>query len=471
MHNLQIVSLSNTDIGEVVRSVAPQLSGKNRDGFADPLLEMRFGVESVFDNAPVGLCVLDLSFRYVTVNACFAQLYNLSKHDIVGKTVQEALPGPAPQILANLREAISSGRTVEREIVLRNPATGIDEDEVTYLRTAQPLRNDYGVIYGISVATLDITARKQAEKRLLEVQDDLRFTVELTPHVPWQCDASGELTFMSHRWNSITGTTGSVRLKEWAEVVHPDDLRDTADIWSTSVLTGKPYDAEYRIHSASGGWRWVRARAYPRRSDGGEIIRWYGTVEDIHDKKLTEMRLREATEELARRAREDHLTGLPNRRYFDEVLMREVGRARRINSSTSLLMIDVDFFKRFNDIAGHLQGDECLRAVACAIRSTIRRPGDFAARFGGEEFVVLLPDTALTGAYAVAKSICDKVRGLNFMHSDPRVRQVTVSAGVAMVSSADCSNPAVAMTNLIQAADKALYKAKASGRNAVSSFS
>ena len=442
----------------------------NTDTPVKPFDDRILGMESVFDTAPVGLCVLDLSFRYVIVNECFARMYGLKKADFIGRTVEEALPGPASQILLNLREALAADSAVEREIALQNPAVkgGSDSlDEVIYLRTARPLRNQQGLVWGFSVALVDITARMKAERSFRAVADDLRYTIELSPHLPWTTDASGELTFMSPRWNTITGTTGNVHLKEWADVLHPEDLTITADIWATSVASGNPYDAEYRIRYADGGWRWVRARAYPRRSKSGEIIRWYGTVEDIHDRKVIAMQLEEATEELARKAQEDHLTGLPNRRRFDQALKHEIDRARRANVTTALIMLDIDHFKNYNDIGGHLLGDECLRAVAAIISRVIRRPADLAARFGGEEFVVLLPDTKLEGANVIANRILEGIRDLSFDDADPRLRKITASAGVAILESTNVSVSAGAATALIQAADKALYTAKRAGRNRV----
>ena len=182
--------------------------------------EELFGVTSAFESAPVGLCVLDLSFRYMTVNRKFAELYDLEKADFLGKTVEDVLPGPASQVLLNLREALATNGIVEREIALQNPNLESGEKlptEVIYLRTAQPLRNEKGIVYGVCVALLDITARKRAESASRELEEDLRYTVELTPHIPWTADASGELTFISNRWNTITGNLGTVYLKEWAK--------------------------------------------------------------------------------------------------------------------------------------------------------------------------------------------------------------------------------------------------------------
>ncbi|MNU80171.1 Phytochrome-like protein cph2 [compost metagenome] len=160
-------------------------------------------------------------------------------------------------------------------------------------------------------------------------------------------------------------------------------------------------------------------------------------------------------------ALEDALTGLANRRQFDLFIQAETGRARRNLTGLSLLMIDVDHFKAFNDRYGHLAGDECLRAIAAIVTEHIKRPGDLAARFGGEEFAVVLPGTDYVGAFLVAEKIRRAVQSANLQHSESPVGVVTVSVGVCGYDPASQTRT----EDLIGAADKALYVAKASGRN------
>jgi diguanylate cyclase (GGDEF)-like protein len=156
-------------------------------------------------------------------------------------------------------------------------------------------------------------------------------------------------------------------------------------------------------------------------------------------------------------ALEDALTGLSNRRQFDLFMVAEMGRSRRSQTGLALLMIDVDHFKLFNDLYGHLAGDECLRNIS----TNIKRPGDLAARYGGEEFAVVLPGTDYVGAFLVAEKIRRAVQLAGIKHTDSAEGVVTVSLGVCAY------DPALQATSddLIGAADKALYVAKASGRN------
>ena len=166
--------------------------------------------------------------------------------------------------------------------------------------------------------------------------------------------------------------------------------------------------------------------------------------------------------ELARLSSVDGLTGVGNRRHFDATLDQEWKRAAREQSELSLVLIDVDFFKRYNDAYGHLAGDDCLRQVARALASVVHRPADTVCRYGGEEFAVLLPSTHASGASAVAESLRAGVESLQLEHKASEVApHVTLSLGV----STRCPRAGTAADELIKSADDALYQAKRGGRN------
>ncbi|MCX2899308.1 sensor domain-containing diguanylate cyclase [Pseudomonas mandelii] len=160
-------------------------------------------------------------------------------------------------------------------------------------------------------------------------------------------------------------------------------------------------------------------------------------------------------------ALEDALTGLSNRRQFDLFIITEMRRARRTQTHLALLMIDVDHFKRFNDLYGHVAGDACLRKISSIISAHIKRPGDLAARYGGEEFTVVLPGTDYVGAFLVAEKIRQAVQLAAIEHSEGVEGTVTVSVGVCAWDPASHAQP----DDLVRSADRALYVAKASGRN------
>ncbi|MDE1166034.1 MAG: PleD family two-component system response regulator [Pseudomonas sp.] len=180
--------------------------------------------------------------------------------------------------------------------------------------------------------------------------------------------------------------------------------------------------------------------------------------------RVSQQQLLDTNLVLQRLMNSDGLTGLSNRRHFDEYLELEWRRAMRDQAQLSLLMIDVDYFKTYNDNFGHLDGDEALRKVATAIKDSCSRPSDLPARYGGEEFALVLPSTSPGGARLIAEKLRQSVAGLKIPHISPAQGSVlTVSIGLSTVIPAVASN----CRELISAADKGLYQAKNNGRNQV----
>jgi diguanylate cyclase (GGDEF)-like protein/PAS domain S-box-containing protein len=271
----------------------------------------------------------------------------------------------------------------------------------------------------------------------------------------------------------------------WLNQVHAED-RDELYRAFNAVREGVLVEGEAvcRLRRREGDWRWLEFRLRRSRSDGASEIatspsRKLGAVpsvtsaagltvaivRDVTGRKEHEETLRAENRQLAHEATTDALTGLPNRREFEHRLAAEWRRALRAQQPLSLLVIDVDFFKRYNDTYGHAEGDACLAAVAQVLRSTIRRPSDLCARYGGEEFVALLPNTGRAGGHAVALAVCAAMRRLQIEHSASDLGHVTVSVGSA---TAVPEGPAAA--GLFTQADLALYRAKAGGRDRAEVF-
>ena len=173
---------------------------------------------------------------------------------------------------------------------------------------------------------------------------------------------------------------------------------------------------------------------------------------------------KDVEEHLSNLAIHDGLTGIYNRRYFDETLAREWKRTMREKAPLSLIMLDIDYFKKYNDTYGHQAGDECLRQVATTISGALRRPADMAARYGGEEFVVVLPNFKLENSAKFGETIRAKIEALKMEHKQSDANPfITVSLGIASVVPSSISS----YEELVGAADKALYSAKNKGRNRV----
>jgi diguanylate cyclase (GGDEF)-like protein len=203
--------------------------------------------------------------------------------------------------------------------------------------------------------------------------------------------------------------------------------------------------------------RYLAVDAGPIFDDHGKLIAIVETLRDMTEQKLAELALQNL-------AHKDGLTGVANRRSLDEKLALEWKCSRRSSQPLSVLLCDVDDFKRYNDTYGHPRGDDCLRSIAGAISATVFRPADLVGRYGGEEFAIIMPDTDLVGAQAVGHRLCEAVRELQLPHEHSALRFVTISVGVASCVATATEFP----ESLVSAADAALYQAKHAGRNRVS---
>lgn len=211
------------------------------------------------------------------------------------------------------------------------------------------------------------------------------------------------------------------------------------------------------------GWRWFNISSICEVDSNGRFTRITGAIEDIHDRRIAEQSLLEAQAVLRDMAYRDPLTQLPNRRAFNELIAREWERARREKRALTLLGIDLDYFKLYNDRYGHPAGDDCLRQVSKIITSCVARGGDFAARIGGEEFMVLLPETELEGGVSVANEIESKLRQQRLEHLSTPISIVSCCIGVATAH----PHRGGSVENLIERADRALYRCKEKGRACV----
>jgi diguanylate cyclase (GGDEF)-like protein/PAS domain S-box-containing protein len=203
----------------------------------------------------------------------------------------------------------------------------------------------------------------------------------------------------------------------------------------------------------------------PVRGADSEVMGLTSVLVDITARKHMELALQKSSRQWQFHASHDHLTGLPNRRHIDDTIVAEAHRSSRTGSPLSVLMIDVDYFKKYNDHVGHQRGDDCLRMIATQLQARMLRHGDLVGRYGGEEFIAILPGTDSAGAFRVAGDLLDGVRDLGIDHPASPYGCVTVSIGVATLEMG--SGRLLSRCDvLLGHADRALYSAKAAGRNA-----
>ena len=287
-------------------------------------------------------------------------------------------------------------------------------------------------------------------------------------------DAEHQKFFMSSMAHAIFGLPPQeyMTLQQWMDMVHPEDCAHVLQVHAEAIAAHTPLGMQYRIVRASdGAQRWLQV--WGEYGDGTDTdpLRMTGTVQDITERKQAEQQLARYRDALEERVRLDPMTQVANRLALGEAMQREWEQARLRGMPLALLMIDVDYFKAYNDHYGHVAGDCCLQRVAQALAGAVQRAGELAARYGGEEFAVLLPDSDELRAVAVAHRLREAVRELALEHqASPCGAQVTISVGVACVRPADGQPLEHAQTTLFQQADEALYRAKQAGRDRVALY-
>jgi diguanylate cyclase (GGDEF)-like protein/PAS domain S-box-containing protein len=314
----------------------------------------------------------------------------------------------------------------------------------------------------VALTTVYPVGRALASRQRLE---NLYNTLQVNARVVvTRTTLDGRRTYISPSVTQVLGWEPEEMAGPARKMIHPDDLPAVEELLQelSSGLDNTIF--AYRALHKSGGYVWMEAQVQVvRDAVTGEPRELISTAMDISERKGTETELQKAYDNLERLAAMDGLTGLTNRRIFDETLEVEWRRAQREESTISLLMLDVDYFKALNDALGHVAGDETLRSIARALNEVIQRPGDMAARYGGEEFVVLLPVTDEAGAMHVARKIAVAISRLGLEHVASPAGYVTASIGVSSCA----PGPQDLSSHLVEAADRALYTAKRNGRNRI----
>ncbi len=290
--------------------------------------------------------------------------------------------------------------------------------------------------------------------------------LESTRAIPWRIDwATMQFTYIGPQIGELLGWPPDswVSVEDWASRMHPEDREFVVNFCVSQSQNGVDHEADYRALHRDGHYVWIRDVVHViRRNDDVEAL--VGFMFDISERKKNEEELVRLQRELEALSYKDGLTGVANRRMLDQVLAREWASAYRNQQPLSLILIDIDFFKEYNDHYGHVAGDDCLRRVAELLASAAARPRDLAARYGGEEFVLVLPETDAEAAMGVA----ERCRGLVLDEMIPHARStaagcLSISVGVGTVVPAEDASPEA----FIAEVDRSLYRAKDEGRNCI----
>lgn len=304
-----------------------------------------------------------------------------------------------------------------------------------------------------------LVQRQRMAQAMAAKEAHFRMLAEQSSDMVTRIGRDNELLYVSPSCERIIGWSPDELLGTSAVAgIHAEDI-ERVEQAITALKNGEAEEARfvYRQRHRERGEIWAEAALHvTRASDSGEIDGVVAVVRDMTEQK-------DLQDKLASLATSDGLTGLANRRAFDERIADEWTRARRDGAQLSLLLIDVDHFKAFNDHYGHLAGDGCLRALGRILSAHARRPADLAARYGGEEFALLLPNTDADGCAKVGEEIRDALCNLAMLHAqNPPSRLVTVSVGGATGFPSQTTTDSSA---LVAAADRALYAAKNGGRD------
>ncbi|KAA0874290.1 GGDEF domain-containing protein [Nitrincola tapanii] len=291
--------------------------------------------------------------------------------------------------------------------------------------------------------------------------------LESTKAIPWQIDwATLRFTYIGPQIEQLLGWQQDswLSVDDWASRMHPEDRERVVNFCVAQSQAGSDHEADYRALTQDGRYVWIRDVVHVVRNEQGDVESLIGFMFDISERKQTEHELMRLQQELQELSFKDSLTGVANRRMFDNLLEEEWIRARRQQHPLSLLIFDIDYFKQYNDCYGHVQGDDCLRQVAQILDRAATRSRDFFARYGGEEFVLLLPETDEISARKVAERCRSLIFKEQIPHAGSAVSQLlTLSIGVGCCVPTPGQNP----MEFVDQVDRLLYRAKERGRNCI----
>ncbi|MCM3743511.1 PAS domain S-box protein [Sporosarcina luteola] len=406
-----------------------------------------------YESSAEAMDIIDLDGNVVQVNRAFEEMYGWKAEEIVGR--------PMPTIPAKQREQVKR----DRARVLNNESIrGLEVEclkkDGTFIPvsiTLSPLHDEHGNIIAFSGISRDISERKRFEEALIRSEEKYRLIAENMTDLVTIINKDGVIVYGSPSLTPVLGfPLEYFEGKSAIDIVHPEDLPAIQEQFFSLHQSKGSAEMEFRYRHKTKEWIWLEAKGtyFVDEKNGEGFILVVSRV--IEEKKM--MR-----EKLTQMAFHDELTGLPNRRLFQEIMRQTLKEAKRNKENCALLYMDLDKFKWVNDHHGHSVGDELLKRLSKRVRHSLRE-SDVFARLGGDEFLVLLPDTEENEAMAIGERVLEslqeawQIRGNSFT--------TTSSIGIAMFP-----QDGTTMDELMTNADNALYRAKENGRNTYITYS
>ena len=289
--------------------------------------------------------------------------------------------------------------------------------------------------------------------------------IESTLAIPWSIDwDTKQFTYIGPQIEKLLGWQQQSwkSVQDWVDRMHELDRDKTFSMCVAQSIAGIDHEADYRALKADGSYLWIRDVVHVIRKENGDVDSLVGFMFDISERKKQEQQLEILQRQLEEFSYKDGLTGIANRRLFDEFFAREWQSAIRLQQPLSILLIDLDYFKQYNDQHGHLQGDQCLREIAQLWTTCCSRPRDLVSRFGGEEFAIVLPETDETAAIQIAESLLQALNNAKLPHCASTISDyVSCSIGVKTIIPTEQQD----RVGFLSEVDQNLYYAKQNGRN------
>lgn len=421
----------------------------------DELRQAKDNFSKVFHSSPVPMIVSEYpERRYIELNDAWVEFFGFRREEAIGRTAVDLQIWPQALSEDLAWMDFISGKQV-RNVEQRVRRKSGEFADVLISAELIELSGEARVITSI----IDITQRKQTERLLQMSEARFRDFAEAAGEYVWETDLDWRFAFVSNRVEAVLGyRPAELEGRLMSEFAPPgEDQRLQQQIKAARRADGSFRNLEHRMLTKTGSTVWQLVNAVPMRDAGERVVGYRGTALDVTERKLAEQWFEEL-------ATHDQLTGLPNRRLFEEQLVRGTAHAQRTGQLAALLFIDLDRFKAVNDTLGHQIGDALLKEMARRLSAALRK-GDTLSRFGGDEFVILLEGLRLP---ADAGIVAEKIVAEVGVPCEIEGHRLTVSCSIGL---ALFPNDATDVSTLMRYADAAMYAAKASGRDTYRFFS
>lgn len=402
-------------------------------------------LDTIFNNSFNSIVLLDRDSKILKINDTSLKILNQKESSVIGKKLS-SLSWWKDSCKENIDLEISMA---SKGTNLQNKKTFIDsnEEEIYVDFSYTPIFNDNNeVIYiaceGHNITQAELT-RKSLEQYVKIVNENILISI---------ADKDGFIIDLSDAYSKFTGYSKKELIGKKHNIFkHPEnDDYIFRELWET-ILKGRIWKGEHQNVKKDGSMFWVENSITPNIDDDGNIVGFTSIYNDITDKK-----------EISKLLITDYLTKIYNRRHFNTTFDIELKRNKRDSKNIIFMILDIDYFKQYNDTYGHDAGDKALHEVAQALKYTLKRSHDFVFRLGGEEFGIITSGVDIGGIEVLAKNLRESIEHLEIEHKENKVNDfLTISIGVKVVE----STSTLSQKEIYQLADKALYKAKNQGRN------